>query len=96
MNVLLEAARKISGKDIYIKEGPKWIHLNYREPHIPGFEYTFARINKETGGIYSASGKVARGNINDSLHGTDIIGKYGVTVGKTKQLKTANTPFWPD
>jgi hypothetical protein len=49
----LDEARMLSGREITLKKGPRFISLVYQDG---GFEYTFARVDKETGDVYSQSG----------------------------------------
>lgn len=75
----LEEARKLSGRDITLKEGPRFISL------VDGFGYTFARVDKETGDVYSQSGSKPQGNLMTSPYGgRELISETGVIVNRQK------------
>lgn len=78
----LEEARRLSGKEITLKEGPRFISLVYPDGN---FEYTFARVEKETGDVYSQSGSQAKGNLFTSPYqGRELIDTWGVIVNRQK------------
>lgn len=78
----LQEAKSLSGRQLVLKTGPRFISLVY---HDGGFEHTFARVEKLTGDVYSQSGQTPRGNLLTSLYGgLELIGKYGVIVNRQK------------
>ena len=94
--LLKEEAEKLSGQNIYISEGPRFISLRYISI-TSGFDYTYARIEADTGDIYSHAGKKPVGNIYESPYGgAEFIGPRGVIVNRTaakrrmKQLEGDN------
>ncbi len=93
LNNFLEEGRRLSGRDLNISSGPRFINVGYADNNR---RYTYARIDKETGEIYSQSGNTPRGNLfSQPYHGIDIIGQHGVIVNQNKlsahseQLRTA-------
>ena len=81
----LEEARRLSGKEITLKEGPRFISLVYPDGN---FEYTFARVKKETGDVYSQSGSTSKGNLMTSPYqGRELIDRWGVIVNRQKAEK---------
>lgn len=77
----IQEARRLSGRDIQAKVGPRFTNLVYRDI---GRQYIYARIDSQ-GNIYSQSGSKPRGNLQDEpYHGIDLIDKYGVIVNDLK------------
>jgi hypothetical protein len=88
MDRFIEEAQRLTGKDILIADGTRFIILKYKSGN---FEYIFARIEKGTGDIYSASGKTPKGNIYASPYGgIDVINERGVIVNKQKLARRLN------
>lgn len=81
----LEEARRLSGKEITLKEGPRFISLVYQNGN---FEYTFARVERETGDVYSQSGSQSKGNlITSPYQGKELIDSAGVIVNRQKAAR---------
>ena len=84
----LSEAIKLSGRNLWIKTGRRFILLQYKYEENSPFVYTYARIENTTGDIYSQSGKKAVGNIFTSpFGGREFIDKYGVIVNRQKLKK---------
>lgn len=83
---LIDASSSTIYGKLSVKEKKRFYYIS-GEKQDTGIEYTFVKIEKKTGDIYSQSGNKPRRNIFDPLGGIDLINSNGVIVNATK-LKT--------
>jgi len=82
------STRTIFGKELHVDHGKKFdlIRGECTNFCVPS-GYVFARIERETGDIYSQSGKKVRGSIFSEHYGLDCVTRLGVIVNANKQRK---------
>jgi hypothetical protein len=75
------------GDTLHIDEGKLFYNIRGTTQPFHNFESTFARIDINTGDIYSHAGKKAVGNIDSKFNGMECIDRYGVIVNKNKLIE---------
>ena len=86
---LVQERPTFMGDDLHVNtnQGKRFIYLRGNMTDQPSFPdgYTFARIERETGFIYSQAGKKPVGSIFSPHHGLECVTRDGVIVNETRK-----------
>ena len=79
----------VFGNELHVDVGDRFINIRGNKTNLHFKNgYTYARIEKSSGDIYSATGKKSKGNIYNSLYnGLETVDAYGVIVNNLKSKK---------
>ena len=75
------------GTALHVVHGPRFDLVRGETDPLCNRSYVFARIERETGDIYSHAGKKPRGSLYSAQSGLDAVSRNGVIVGN-KSVKT--------